>query len=178
VDDAATDTAQIIRAAQRGSAWARDRLLRDLQDVWYRFLLSQLGNAEAAREGAQETALRFLRQLPQFRGESRLQTWSIGIALNVAREMRRVARPVIAELLPGNQREAVGPHEVAQAAEARAALHAVLDELPERQREAVVLRFFEEMSVEQTARIMNCAAGTVKATVHQALRALRKKLSQ
>jgi RNA polymerase sigma factor (sigma-70 family) len=50
--------------------------------------------------------------------------------------------------------------------------------LSERQREAVVLRFFEELSVEETAAAMECAPGTVKATVHQALRAMRNKLKQ
>jgi RNA polymerase sigma factor (sigma-70 family) len=53
----------------------------------------------------------------------------------------------------------------------------VLADLPERQREAVILRYFEELSVEDTAAAMNCAPGTVKATVHQALRALRKRLA-
>ena len=47
-----------------------------------------------------------------------------------------------------------------------------------RQREALVLRFFEDMSVDETARAMGCAAGTVKATVHQALRSLRKRLQK
>jgi DNA-directed RNA polymerase specialized sigma24 family protein len=39
-----------------------------------------------------------------------------------------------------------------------------------------VLRFFEDLSVEQTAAAMGCAEGTVKATVFQALRALREKM--
>ena len=45
--------------------------------------------------------------------------------------------------------------------------------LTERQREAVVLRFFEERSVEETADLMQCAPGTVKATVHQAMAAMK-----
>jgi RNA polymerase sigma factor (sigma-70 family) len=57
-------------------------------------------------------------------------------------------------------------------------MRAVLQTLPDRQREAIVLRFFEELSVEQTAAAMDCAVGTVKATVHQALRALREKMKQ
>ena len=44
----------------------------------------------------------------------------------------------------------------------------MLADLPDRQREAIVLRFLEELSVEQTAAAMGCAEGTVKATVHQA----------
>ena len=57
--------------------------------------------------------------------------------------------------------------------EARSALAVLLAE-----REAVVLRFFENMSVEQTADVMGCAEGTVKATVHQALRSMRQRLQQ
>jgi RNA polymerase sigma factor (sigma-70 family) len=64
----------------------------------------------------------------------------------------------------------------AELAEQRDRLRAVLDDLPERQREAVVLRFLEELSVEDTAAAMQCATGTVKATVHQALRSLRQRL--
>ena len=64
----------------------------------------------------------------------------------------------------------------AQNTEQREVLHAVLANLPDRQREAIVLRFFEELSVEETAAAMNCAEGTVKATVHQALRSMRQKL--
>jgi RNA polymerase sigma factor (sigma-70 family) len=54
----------------------------------------------------------------------------------------------------------------------------MLGELPQRQREVVVLRFFEELSVEETAAAMDCAQGTVKATLHQALRALRKRIER
>jgi RNA polymerase sigma factor (sigma-70 family) len=50
--------------------------------------------------------------------------------------------------------------------------------LPQRQREALLLRYFEGLSLEEAAAAMGCAVGTVKATVHQALRALRTKLRQ
>jgi RNA polymerase sigma factor (sigma-70 family) len=73
---------------------------------------------------------------------------------------------------------ATNPEEAAARTESAGILHEVLRDLPDRQREAIVLRFFEELSVEETATAMNCAEGTVKATVHQALRALRAKLPQ
>ena len=71
-----------------------------------------------------------------------------------------------------------GRAEVVLSGEEREVLRRALSDLPERQREAVVLRFFEELSVEETARAMGCAEGTVKATVHQAIRALKEKLRQ
>ena len=60
--------------------------------------------------------------------------------------------------------------------EEAAAMHAMLAELPQRQREVVTLRYFEELSVEETAQAMQCAEGTVKATLFAALKTLRVKL--
>jgi RNA polymerase sigma-70 factor (ECF subfamily) len=168
-----------VQAARKGDQAALAILLRELQDPWFRFSLSLLGDAEQAREAAQETGLRFLRTLSVFRGDSQLQTWSLGIALNVVREMRRKNRPISEEgreFFAATRSTPASPFAAAEFTEQREKLHALLADLPDRQREAVVLRFFEELSVEQTARAMDCAEGTVKATVHQALRSLRAKL--
>jgi RNA polymerase sigma-70 factor (ECF subfamily) len=174
-----------VQAARVGDRPAQARLLRWLQDPWYRLSLSLLGDVERAREATQETAVRFLRQLPLFRGDSSIRTWALGIAINVAREMRRSPRAATgvaewdelsASLADGRRASRPPPDVAAELAEQRDRLRAVLDDLPERQREAVVLRFLEELSVEETAAAMQCAAGTVKATVHQALRSLRQRL--
>jgi RNA polymerase sigma factor (sigma-70 family) len=126
-----------------------------------------------------------LKQISSFRGESQLQTWSLGIALNVVREIRRrriVGDDSSLEQLT-TERSSVGSSAPSatsdlEARELKDALRSTMSLLPDRQREAIVLRFFEELSVEQTAEIMGCATGTVKATVHQALRALREKMKQ
>lgn len=166
-----------IEQARQGDRGAQGALLRELQDVWFRMCVGLLGNSEDARDAVQETALRFLKNLAGFRGESQLRTWSLGIAINVCREMRRKERTVEEPMsLPGMRREERGPGASAEVEEIRSRVRAVLEDLPERQREALVLRFFEELSVEQTAEAMACAPGTVKATVHQAMQALRKRL--
>ena len=174
-----------VQAARVGDRLAQARLLRWLQDPWFRLCLSLLGDVEKAREATQESAARCLRQLPMFRGDSSVRTWALGIAINVAREMRRSPRALngvaewdaLAVSRADARRTSRPPPDVAaELAEQRDRLRAVLADLPERQREAVVLRFFEELSVEDTAAAMNCAPGTVKATVHQALRSLRQRL--
>jgi RNA polymerase sigma-70 factor (ECF subfamily) len=173
-----------LTAARAGDRDARAVLLRELEDPWYRMCLSLLGNADEARDATQETALRFLKQLAGFRGESQLRTWSLGIALNVVREMKRTAgRTTLvadAERIAGEFHYGgeVSPVDAVEATEAREALRHTLTALPERQREAIVLRFFEDLSVEDTATLMRCAPGTVKATVHQALRSLRHRMGQ
>jgi RNA polymerase sigma-70 factor (ECF subfamily) len=173
---------QTLQAAQRGDRDALGLLLRELQDSWYRMSLSLLSNPDIAHDATQETAIRFMKQLPGFRGDSQLRTWSLGICLNVVREIRRWSRGH-GSLDEGSEAANASdtsplPDMAAERSEEIGALRAMLVTLPDRQREAVVLRFFEDLSVEQTARAMKCATGTVKATVHQALRALRRKLEQ
>lgn len=169
--DAAT-----IDSARRGDRKAQALLLSALQDVWFRFCVSLLRDGERARDATQETALRFLEQLPRFRGDSQLKTWSLGIALNVVREMRRKRSIETLETDIAANMQSSRPE--IETNEEKQMLRRNLDTLPDRQREALVLRFFEEMSTEETASAMGCAVGTVKATVHQALRAMRAKLTQ
>jgi RNA polymerase sigma-70 factor, ECF subfamily len=163
--------------ARKGDRPALERLVRALQDPWFRFCYSQLRNEEMARDAAQETALRFVRLVQNFRGDSSITTWSLGIALNVCREMRRKRLVTSAEVPEGASSEN-GPEELAGKTEAHAALHQAMTGLSERQQQVVTLRFFEERSTEETAKIMGCAAGTVKATLHQALRALKNRVGQ
>jgi RNA polymerase sigma factor (sigma-70 family) len=60
--------------------------------------------------------------------------------------------------------------------EDRADLEPALARLPARQREAVVLRYFLDLSIDDTARVMRCTTGTVKSQVHKALATLREQL--
>jgi RNA polymerase sigma factor (sigma-70 family) len=60
----------------------------------------------------------------------------------------------------------------------RAAVAAALTRLPNRQRTALVLRYFEDLGIEECARVMRCSAGTVKSTTARALDALRAVLEE
>jgi RNA polymerase sigma-70 factor, ECF subfamily len=176
--------ALLVARAQRGDKAATDQLLRGVQDVLYRFCLSTLCDAEAARDATQETAVRVLRGLSSFSRQSSFQTWALGIAVNVSREMRR--RQAQAEKGARDIRtthatrstESPQPDTAADEREQMERLAELMNELTDRQREALVLRFFEEQSVEQTAGVMGCASGTVKATVSQAIRILRQRWSK
>jgi RNA polymerase sigma-70 factor (ECF subfamily) len=168
-----------LETARRGDRNAQAALLRELQDVWFRMSMTLLHDPDLARDATQETAFRFLKQLPAFRGDSQLRTWSLGIAINVCREFRRrSARPLPEPLrLTDPTPPAPTPDQAAESAESAVHLHTVLADLPDRQREVVLLRFFEDLSVDETAAAMHCAPGTVKATLHQALKSLKRRLS-
>jgi len=167
-DPLATD--RLVERARLGDPAAQTSLLRSLQDRWFRFACTMLHDQELARDAAQETAVRVLGRMATFDGRSRFSTWSIGITLNVCREMRRKRTGLRLSSAPEPAAEMADDVERQESIER---LRVAMAGLTERQREAVVLRFLENRSVEETAELMECAPGTVKATVHQAMAAMK-----
>jgi RNA polymerase sigma-70 factor, ECF subfamily len=170
-----------LESARRGDRDAQNRLLRTMQDVWFRFALSQLGDEHLARDATQETALRVLTRLADFRGESSFKTWSIGFALNVCRELRRSKLRLadvdhVQQAEPASEADALDAGLIGQESAGR--VRALIDGLPPRQREAMVLRFFEDMSIDEVARSMDAAPGTIKATIFAAMKKLKDALSR
>ncbi|WP_428389790.1 RNA polymerase sigma factor [Mucisphaera sp.] len=154
-----------------------EAVVKRYQDVWYRFTLSVLCQEDLAMDATQETALRVIEGLEGFGGRSSVRTWSLGIALNVCREMSRKRRRWRWVPLVDRAGEASEPSALERAEEV-AQLRRVLKGLSERQREAVSLRYFESLSVAETAVAMGCSVGTVKALVHQAIAAARRDWGQ
>ncbi|MEN0111567.1 MAG: sigma-70 family RNA polymerase sigma factor [Planctomycetota bacterium] len=173
---------RLAASAARGDRDAAAGLLRGVQDAVYRFALAQLGCREAAADAAQETARRLLTAVRTRRGDSRVTTWALGVTRNVCREHRRrqarrsAAGEATAQLAELPSRESPVGSRVEQDEQA-ARLRAAIATLPERQREAVVLRHLECLSVAETASVMGCSEGTVKASHWQAIRRLRTELA-
>ncbi|MEM6330440.1 MAG: RNA polymerase sigma factor, partial [Planctomycetota bacterium] len=173
---------QDAAAARAGDRVALARLLRTLQDPVWRYCLSQLRNHADADDATQETARRVVASIGRFRGGSTAKTWVLGVALNVCRERRR-DRTKHGDTTPAHEQPSTPedrrrPDQMAIAAEEAGAVHKLLAGLPPRQGEAVVLRYFEQLSVQETADAMGCSVGAVKATLWQALRRLREQLQQ
>lgn len=173
--DNATALPATITQAAGGCRIAQARLLRAIETSCYRYCLSMLANPDLARDATQETGLRVLQSLGRYRGEAALTTWALSIALNVCRETRRRQRRW--KVLPTDwikQDDQPGPQERADHNEQAYRLQLALELLPQRQREAVTLRYLQGLDTKQTARAMRCAEGTVKATLAKALTKLRK----
>lgn len=140
----------------------------------YRFCARRVG-VDAAQDAAQETFLTAQRVMKNFRGESTLRTWLLGIAHN---ECRRVSRnrslhaPAI-ELVdaPDN-----APFE--QMVVDRHALSEALNKLSPEHREVVLLHEVEGLSYDEAAEIIGVPAGTVKSRLHHAFLNLRKSLQE
>ena len=161
------------KLARSGDREALAELLRQNQDMIYRFSVSRLGDSQLAYDATQETAARVITGLSRLELGGRFSTWVLGIANNVCREIRRKRKrwqqPEDYPLEPGS--ESQGDPLIAE--ETKEILLSSVEQLADRQREAILLRYFEELSLAETAEIMEISVGTVKATINQALKRLK-----
>jgi RNA polymerase sigma-70 factor (sigma-E family) len=130
-----------------------------------------VGDAGLAEELAQEALIRLCQHWPRVRRMERPAGWLTRVALNLARSSwRRKAaeRRALARCGPPMQ-ESLDP-DVALTLAVRQAVAA----LPERQRRALVLRYYAQRSVEEAAADMGCAEGTVKSLTSKAIASLRR----
>ena len=175
------DEAAAIVAYQRGDVHAFDILFELHAAHVYRTSYLIVRDTARAEDVAQETFLILAQRLPSL-APAPLRSWLGRVAANLSLNDRRRAQAVPLETLPPVQyaalehRDAVsGPETVLEASEARADLRAAVAALAPRQRAIVVLRYYADCSLEEIATALGCRPGTVRATLHQALRRLRER---
>jgi RNA polymerase sigma-70 factor (sigma-E family) len=128
------------------------------------------GDRDVAHELAQETLARVWERWPSVKDKDSPEAWAFRVGFNLAssRFRRRAAER------RANARAAMVDDEPADVTDALAVRAAVAG-LPPRQRAAVVLRYFADLSVDQTAAVLGCAPGTVKSLTSQAIASLRDR---
>jgi RNA polymerase sigma factor (sigma-70 family) len=129
-----------------------------------------VGDRWVAEELAQETVIRICQQWPKVRDMAAPDAWSHRVALNLANSWlrRRIAeRKATAKL----QSRPATPNGV-DSADVLAVRGAVA-QLPDRQRTALVLRYFADLPAAQAATVMGCKESTVRALTYQAIGTLR-----
>jgi RNA polymerase sigma-70 factor (ECF subfamily) len=148
----------------------------------HRAALVLTGNPWDADDLAQETFLVLARAADRFAGRSAVYTWLYGILLNLERrERRRIgARRRKLHVLWANEstsdRASPAAETPLEVAEWKKSLWAKVAELPDGQRQTLVLRFSERLSYEEIALVLECPLGTVKSRIFHGLAALRELL--
>jgi RNA polymerase sigma-70 factor, ECF subfamily len=180
---------QLIRQAQAGDQAALEALLSAHQDLVYRTALRLLGGREeAAFELAQEVLISAFRHISRFRGDSRFSTWLYRITSNLAKnrfvvENRERARFTSLDAPRRPDSDDAHPRDWADRSpdirtkaadrEKLALLLTRLETLELEWREVLVLRFFEDLSYDEIADVLEVPVGTVKSRLNRARRALR-----
>ena len=140
-------------------------------DRAYRYATLLLGDPTDAEDAVHDAALTAWRRFRDLRDPERFEAWFGRILVNACRDRLRARRhlPVVLEQAP----EPAAPGDREAAVDRRLALATALRGLSPEHREVLVLRFYEDLAIEQIAERTGARAGTVKSRLHYALRDLR-----
>lgn len=173
-----------------GSPEAFGRLMERHQPRLLGVLVNWSGDRQEAEDLTQEVFLRVYQTREKYRAKARFNTWLYTIASNLLRNHRRDSRHRRVAALPssesgplgpvrslGNEKlSANGPTDRAHREEVAQAVRQAVGELQERQRLAVLLNKFEDMSYQQISEVMNLSEKAVKSLLARARANLRDAL--
>ncbi|MFN8163575.1 MAG: RNA polymerase sigma factor [Solirubrobacterales bacterium] len=164
---------RLARRAVSGDERAFAAIFRRHHQSLYRFCLAIVGNSEDAQDALQNTMVKVLRALPGEERQIQLKPWLYRIAHNESIELirrRRDTRQLPPELAaPGS-----GLAEEAASRERLRRLISDMDELPERQREALIMRELAGLDFSEIGAALGTSASVARQTLYEARRSLRQ----
>jgi RNA polymerase sigma-70 factor (ECF subfamily) len=171
---------ELVAACLDGRAGAFDIIVerhrRSIYQLCYRFV----PNHEDASDLSQDVFLRAYRGLKNFRGQSSLTTWLYRIGVNVCLNRISVKVPP-SEPVESHQHvdtRTESPSERVLRDERAARVRAAIARLPGKQRTALILRLYHDLSHQEIAEIVGSSVGAVKANVFHALQSLKRLLGE
>jgi RNA polymerase sigma-70 factor (ECF subfamily) len=174
------DESTLIRHAVNGDAAAWESLMLTHQESVFRLAYLLLGDPDEAEDAAQESFLRAWKYLRRFDSTRPLRPWLLSITANLARNRRRSAGRYLAALMRA-VRDEPAPARIEeksmQTVEANELWHAVRN-LGLAEQQIIYLRYFLDLSVDETAQVLQVAEGTVKSRLSRALEKLRTIIQQ
>ena len=182
--------AELIRRVCHGDKEAFYGLVRPYERAVYVAAVSILNNPADAEEVAQEAVLKAFTHLAEFRAEAKFSTWLVQITINEARSRLRKDRRHLYESIDEERTDEEGdyspkdfadwreiPSETLKRDELRNALQRALASLPLKYREVLVLRDIQNLSIEETADILDISQGNVKTRLLRARLQMRDALA-
>ena len=145
------------------------RLMNEHGNSILRLCALYIRDAGLAEDAAQETFLRAYRAIERFRGDSSPKTWLTRIAINVCKDMQR--RRSRQPLLPGHLPEAVHRDDNYD--------DSVITEvmaLPEKYRAVILLRYYQELSISETAKVLGITQNAASIRISRAREMLRLRI--
>src|SRR5829696_1656796 len=171
MSDAADD--RLVRRAATGDERAFAAIFRRHHQALYRFCLAIVGDAQDAQDALQNTMVKVLRALPGEERRIELKPWLYRIAHNESVELlrRRRETPELDAELPSPE---PGTMERAETRERLRLLLDDLDELPERQRETLVMRELAGLAFAEIGAAIGASDAVARQAVYEARRSLRQ----
>ncbi|MGF6374795.1 RNA polymerase sigma factor (sigma-70 family) [Paraburkholderia sp. RAU6.4a] len=175
--DADPDAELIARVGRAEPGAVRSLVARKLPRL-LALATRMLGDRMEAEDIAQEVFVRIWKQAARWReGEAKFDTWMHRVALNLCYDRLRGQREDPSDELPDSADPAAPPDARLEARADHARVRAALAALPARQREALVLTYYQEMSNLDAAALMGVSVDALESLLSRARRNLRAQLA-
>jgi RNA polymerase sigma-70 factor (ECF subfamily) len=164
-----------IRAHLASEHWSEafDLVARQFQTKVFHLAFSILGNQQQAEDASQEIFIRVWRALPNYRSQSSVSTWIYAIARNTClTALKSAGSRRTLSLEDAAVRSAAEKKLESPAHPYAPDLQRMVDSLPEKQRQVVMLFYMEEKSHEEVSQLLGIPVGTVKTHLHRARKEL------
>jgi RNA polymerase sigma-70 factor (ECF subfamily) len=178
----AVQPSRLLAQCLAGDAYAIEAFVRQYETGVFRLALSIVGDQAEANEIMQETFISALRSLSSYQEQQSLKAWLYTIALNHSRSTLRKRKSrarlgtILASIFRIETQKQVLPEEAVIQNEKEAILWRSLNQLDERFRTVVVLRYFQELSIAEISEILSVNEGTIHSRLHSAREKLREAL--
>ncbi len=161
------DDEELVQRANRGDAAAFEALYHRYRDWVHRLAWRFTGNQADALDVLQETFTYLLGKFPGFQLTASMTTFLYPVAKHLSLNLRRRRTGT------ADEQTLMAIPDPATPAASRAELAAALTALPPDQREVVLMRFVDDMGLDEIAQALSVPTGTVKSRLHRALETLR-----
>ncbi len=171
---------ELVRSMADGDQAAFEVFVHRYHRPLQGYLERMLQDADKAEDLVQDTFVRLLRRLQQGEIPGQIRPWLYRVALNLCRdywrssgyrsEMNRLAQP------PEHKDTNPSIVEIYERQETRTEILQSLNSLPESQREIVILRFYQDLKLQEIAEVLDMPLSTVKTNLYNALKKLKKRL--
>lgn len=163
---------RLVKRAAEGDSHALEAIFQRYQRDLYRFCLAMVGNPQDAQDALQNTMVKVLRALPGEEREIQLKPWLYRIARNESVETLRKRRDNVE--LESHQAVTVGVTETAETRERLRTLLADLEQLPERQRAALIMRELSGLDFDEIGAAFGSSPAVARQTLYEARLSLRQ----
>ena len=180
-------TVELVLAAQNGDENANAALFELYYDDIYYFILKTVKDTELAADLTQDTFVEILQTIGSLKEPAAFVSWSRQISYHKCTAYFRRRKDILAdEDEDGNSvfdtlvedKEEFIPDEALEKDEFKKAINAMIDGLPEDQRAAIMLRYFNELSIKEIAEIQNVSEGTVKSRLSYARASIKGEIEK
>ena len=174
------DRKSVAAGLRRRDPALLDLLIEQYEYRLYRYLLYLTANREVAEDLFQETWIRVLDRGDQYDGRASFETWLFAIARHLVFDLYRrkkpdsldsLEEPVVIDAQPS-------PLDEASRRQGERQMHERLERLPAVYREVLLLRFQEDLDLQEIAGVLGTPLSTVKSRLYRGLEALRMELGE